>query len=321
MVALQDSDIYTSQPSVPALIKKWKTSFEPKVNLSEQGAGEFLLESSSALDLVDEIFKGHSLSGVSKMVRDTATDVEIRRPAGKLSGWSLNLTVSGTGHYHFMRHEIQTGRGDLMLLSPEAMYDCRRAGESSHWTHSWIFFLSHPRLLDWMNWDEVGPYIYHLKLPDDEITTVEALFDSTLNFDPTADPQSEALLLNITEQVLIRCAQYSKATDHQTTDIRVQQAMDYISSNLNCDFSVQDIAQHVRLSRTRLSSLFKEHTGSTLIHWREERRIARASQLLTQTALQIQEVAERVGYDDSLYFSRTFTRLVGCSPRQYRKRQ
>jgi AraC-like DNA-binding protein len=37
--------------------------------------------------------------------------------------------------------------------------------------------------------------------------------------------------------------------------------------------------------------------------------------------LQIQEVAERVGYDDSLYFSRTFTRLVGCSPRQYRKRQ
>ena len=105
------------------------------------------------------------------------------------------------------------------------------------------------------------------------------------------------------------------------TDIRVQQAMDYISSNLGRAFSVQDVAQHVRLSRTQLSSLFKEHTGSTLFGWREERRIAQASQLLTQTALQIQEIAERIGYDDPLYFSRTFTRLVGCSPRQYRKGQ
>jgi AraC family transcriptional regulator of arabinose operon len=102
-------------------------------------------------------------------------------------------------------------------------------------------------------------------------------------------------------------------------DTRVQQAMDYISSNLSRSFSVQDVARHVRLSRTRLSSLFKEHTGSTLIHWREERRVARASQLLTQTTLQIQEIAEEIGYDDPLHFSRTFSRLVGCSPRQYRK--
>jgi AraC family transcriptional regulator of arabinose operon len=319
MLALQDSDIYTSQPSVPALIKKWRSSFEPVVGLSEPAAIEFLQESASALDLVDEIFADHSLSGVTKMVENTATDVEIRRPAGKLSGWSLNLTVSGTGHYHCVRHEIQTQRGELMLLSPEAMYDCRRASQASHWTHSWIFFQPNPRLLDWLNWVEVGPNIYHLKLPDDEFTVVEALFDSTLDFDPAAGKLSEALLLNITEQVLIRCAQYSKAAGHPMIDIRVQQAMDYISSNLSRSFSVQDVARHVRLSRTRLSSLFKEHTGSTLIHWREERRVARASQLLTQTTLQIQEIAEEIGYDDPLHFSRTFSRLVGCSPRQYRK--
>jgi AraC family transcriptional regulator of arabinose operon len=95
--------------------------------------------------------------------------------------------------------------------------------------------------------------------------------------------------------------------------------MEYINSNLDCRLSVQDIAQYVQLSRTQLSALFKEHTGSTIINWREERRVAKASQLLSQTSLQIQEIAEQIGYEDPLYFSRTFSRLVGCSPRNYRK--
>lgn len=319
MLALQDSDIYTSQPSVPGLIKKWKSRFEPEINLSEQDAGEFLLESASALDLVDEIFANNSLSGVTKMVKSTPTDIEIRRPAGKLSGWSLNLTVSGAGHYHCVRDEVQTGRGDLLLLSPEAMYDCRRASQAPHWIHSWIFFQPEARLLDWLNWVEVGPHIYHLKLPDAELTVVEALFESTLDFDPAGSKLSEALLLNITEQIFIRCSQYSSAAGRATIDIRVQQAMDYVSTNLSHSFSVQDVARHVQLSRTQLTTLFKEHTGSTLIRWREERRVARASKLLTQTTLQIRKIAEQVGYDDPLYFSRSFSRLVGCSPREYRK--
>lgn len=319
MVALQDSDIYTSQPSVPALIKKWKSHFEPVLTLSERDAGDFLQESASSLDLVDEIFKKHSLSGVTTMAAESATDIEIRRPAGKLSGWSLNLTLSGNGHYRCLRHTIRSGRGDLLLLSPQAMYDCRRSDQASHWTHSWIFFQPNPRLLEWVNWKEVGPHVYHLKLPGDALTIVESLFDSTLDFDPTHDKLSENLLLNITEQILIRCSQYSKDVGSLNNDIRVQRAMDYISGDLSQSLSVQDVAQHVGLSRTRLSSLFKAHTGSTLIHWREERRVAWASQLLTQTALQVQEIAQKIGYEDPLHFSRTFSKLAGCSPRQYRK--
>lgn len=321
MLALQDSDIYTSQPSVPGLIKKWKDHFGPRFVLSEQDAGEFLREAASALDLVDEIFTDHSLSGVTKMLQDTATDVEINRPAGKLSGWSLNLTVSGTGHYNCVRHEVQTRPGDLILLSPDAMYSCRRARQVAHWTHSWIYFQPQPRLLSWLNWSEIGPHIYHMKLPDEELSAVEALIDSTLDFDPTQSKLSEALLLNITEQILIRCSQYSMSAGALTMDIRVQDAMDYMSANLDLPLSIGDVAQHVRLSRTQLSTLFKEHTGSTLVQWREERRVARASQLLTQTALQVQQIAQQVGYDDPLYFSRVFSRLVGCSPRRYRQQQ
>jgi len=319
MLALQDSDIFSSQPSVPGLIRKWRDYFEPKICLSDERAGEFLREAASALDLVDEIFADHSLSGVTNMVANTATDVEIRRPAGKLSGWSLNLTEQGAGQYNCVRHEVLTRPGDLILLSPEAMYSCRRASMVSHWTHSWIYFRPHSRLLDWLNWAEIGPHFYHLKLPDDEFGVIQALIDSTLDFDPAESKISEALLLNITEQILIRCSQYSMSTGAVMTDIRVQEAMDFMSANLDRPLSVEDVAQHVQLSKTQLSSLFKIHAGNTLIRWREERRVAKASQLLTQSTMKIQQIAAQVGYEDPLYFSRTFSRLVGCSPRQYRK--
>jgi len=40
---------------------------------------------------------------------------------------------------------------------------------------------------------------------------------------------------------------------------------------------------------------------------------------LINSALQIQEVAEKVGYEDAKYFSRVFHGLVGCSPTTYRR--
>ena len=95
--------------------------------------------------------------------------------------------------------------------------------------------------------------------------------------------------------------------------------MNFIGDNLDRALTVDSIAQHVQLSKTQLSALFKDYTGSTLISWREERRVARATQLLAQTTLQIQEIAQQVGYEDPLYFSRTFSKLVGCSPRRYRQ--
>ncbi|MEH6593868.1 MAG: arabinose operon transcriptional regulator AraC [Halioglobus sp.] len=314
---------FSSQPEVPALIRKWKHLFEPVVQLSESEALRFLTDAGECIelmdDLMDELFADHSLSAVTKMVRGASNDTVTHRPAGKLRGWSLNLSVSGTGHYNCIRRELFAGPGDMVLLSPDAMYDYRRAQHASHWTHDWVYFQPDPRILDWLNWAEIGPHIYHLKLPDSDYPAIRALFESTLDFDPIADSQSEALLLNIIEQIFIRCARLSTTAGNGPTDSRVKNAMNYINSNLEKSLTVGDIAQHVQLSKTQLSTMFKDKTGSTIISWREERRIARASRLLTQTTLQIQEIANQIGYEDPLYFSRTFSRLVGCSPRIYRQ--
>jgi AraC family transcriptional regulator of arabinose operon len=319
VLKLSQTDFFTTQPLVPLLISKWRPKFEAATALSVEEAIRFQVEAGSALELMSGLLGDHCLSAVTHMARGAPNDVVTRRPPGDLKGWSLNLSVSGAGHYNCIRQEFRAGPGDMVLLSPEALYDYHRASDVSHWVHNWIYFEPHQNLLQWLNWAEIGPHIYHLRLPPSELSIIKSLFDSTLEFDPTECEQSKALLLNITEQIFIRCARIRADSGRNFMDARVKCAMNFISDNLDRALTVDSIAQHVQLSKTQLSAIFKENTGSTLINWREERRVARASQLLTQTALQIQEVAQRVGYQDPLYFSRTFSKLVGLSPRQFRR--
>jgi len=313
------ADYYKDQPKLLELVKKWRSKFEPQISLSEQEARAFITEAINSPTNVDALFTDHCFSGVTVMEQGNLNDIPTVRPAGKLRGWSLNLSTSGMGIYNCVRKNLLAGPGDMVLLSPEAMYDYRRVDSMSHWTHHWIYFQPDQRLLQWLNWQEVGPHIYHIQLPDVEYPVVRSLFESTLDFDSTEDTASKALLLSITEQILIRCSRLANATGGQFVDSRVQKTIDYVGANLEKPLTVEDIARHVQLSRTQLSTLFKDHTGSTLINWREERRIAKASQLLTQSALKIQQIAVQVGYEDPLYFSRTFAKLAGMSPREYRK--
>jgi len=320
MTELSYPDFYKDQPKQLELIKKWKSKFEPHVSLSEQEARAFITEAINCPANVDALFTDHTFSGVTMMEKGQLNDMSTVRPASKLRGWSLNLSTSGMGTYNCIRQNLLAGTGHMVLLSPDAMYDYRRADTMSHWTHHWIYFQADQRLLQWLNWREVGPHIYHIQIPDLDYPVIRSLFESTLDLDATQDTISKALLLSITEQIFIRCSRLANATGSRFVDSRVQKAIDYVGANLEKPLTIEGIAGYVQLSRTQLSTLFKENTGSTLINWREERRIAKASQLLTQSSLKIQQIAAQVGYEDPLYFSRTFSKLAGMSPRLYRKK-
>jgi AraC family transcriptional regulator of arabinose operon len=96
---------------------------------------------------------------------------------------------------------------------------------------------------------------------------------------------------------------------------------DYIARNFDQNFTIDTLSGKVGLSPARLSALFKQQTGSTPMRWRDERRMARASQLLLQTLYPVSKIAELVGYSDALYFSRCFSRHLNCSPSAYRDKR
>ncbi|MDQ6419104.1 helix-turn-helix domain-containing protein [Paenibacillus sp. LHD-117] len=82
--------------------------------------------------------------------------------------------------------------------------------------------------------------------------------------------------------------------------------------------SLHYVAEKVFITPTYLSTLFKSKMGITFIEHLTHIRIANAKKLLKQTHLKNYEVAERVGYHDSRYFSQIFKKKVGVSPSEFR---
>jgi AraC-like DNA-binding protein len=70
-----------------------------------------------------------------------------------------------------------------------------------------------------------------------------------------------------------------------------------------------------------LSNLFHRKTGTTFVKYLIKLRILKAKELLSVTNLPVQQVAERVGYYSTRYFTKLFVEAVGIYPSEYRVKQ
>ncbi|WP_426448422.1 helix-turn-helix domain-containing protein [Paenibacillus sp. S-38] len=90
----------------------------------------------------------------------------------------------------------------------------------------------------------------------------------------------------------------------------------YADENL----ALQGVCQHIYMSTSYFSALFKQHTGLTFVEYLTRLRIDKAKELLAATGLKAYDIASRVGYPDPQYFSVIFKRHTGMTPKEFRSR-
>ena len=85
------------------------------------------------------------------------------------------------------------------------------------------------------------------------------------------------------------------------------------------DLSLDDVAQELQVSSGHLSRVLKQSTGTSFVDALARVRVRKATILLSDPAVRVYEVADRVGYASQHYFSRAFRRVLGVAPSDYRK--
>ncbi|SEC47467.1 response regulator [Paenibacillus sp. GP183] len=99
----------------------------------------------------------------------------------------------------------------------------------------------------------------------------------------------------------------------------VDMAKEYTQQHYHeSDISINKLCNHLHISAGYFSSIFKKETKMTFVNYLMQIRMDAAKELLRSTDLKAFEVAEKVGYSDPNYFSFSFRKQVGISPKEYR---
>lgn len=265
-------------------------------------------------------FNLHLVAGTTPIERGGEFDFVIDRPAGLMKGYSLVLTLDGGGTIHDGDEVFDCGPGDLLLWPPGVRYLYGLAESQQRWHPRWVYFRPRGFWAAWLNWPGRPGGIGRIHLPSEALRQeFDQLFQQIDTTHRLGRSTSEELAMNLLERLLIRCHEERPDVQAKPMDPRVLAACQVIANHLTQDLSLEEIAQRVHLSPSRLAHVFRSHTGVSIMRWREDHRITLAKQMLQSPGVPISLIAARVGYEDHLYFSRVFRKRVGVSPSEYRQ--
>lgn len=132
--------------------------------------------------------------------------------------------------------------------------------------------------------------------------------------------------ISSSDQIALLLMQYIQklaaflSTDKETNETANQMRL-YIEQHLLQPLSIDDLAAHVHISRSRALHLFKEFYHTSPYRYYFSLKMELSLPLLSRTSLPISEIAKQLGFNDSQHFSSAFKKHYGMSPLHYRKMQ
>jgi len=106
-----------------------------------------------------------------------------------------------------------------------------------------------------------------------------------------------------------------------TSQPKLMEAVALMEANLEEPMSLDELAQHVKLSRRQLERLFQKHLSCVPTRYYLELRLAKARQLLLQTSMSIVDVAFASGFVSAPHFSKCYRDFYGIPPRDERRQR
>lgn len=94
----------------------------------------------------------------------------------------------------------------------------------------------------------------------------------------------------------------------------------YISENIQESLSLSKIADHFHVNPSHLSRVFKKETTFNLTDYINQQKINLAKLFLLQNNHTVMDVSDMLNYNSSSYFSKTFKKITGVSPKEYKNK-
>ncbi|WNR43306.1 helix-turn-helix domain-containing protein [Paenibacillus roseipurpureus] len=241
----------------------------------------------------------------------TETDTYVtKRPQGR-EDWLLTYTLGGEGFFRSLDQTHNCREGDFALVRPHAQQHYGTA-PGAIWQFVWIHFpdsLTETSLLP-------DQPVLHMSIENDSLRErVHHAFMRILADSRERSDYWMELCIASVRELLLLLAQKSA----RKIDARIEEVQYLLSKMMRQPIRIDELAKAVGLSPSRLSHLFKESTGLSIIDSLNRMRIQQAVLLLQDSVRSASEVCYDVGFQNYNHFSNQFRKWYGESPSTFKK--
>ena len=229
----------------------------------------------------------------------------------------IHYVISGKGTYTVNNQTYTLTEGDSFLVYPntEVTYS---ADHKNPWEYAWVGFTGSDAsiILKATDFSPAAPIIHKNPLGESIHRQILHIYDARGNELEHAVEMTGRLYTMLS--LFMQSASHEKNAD--TASSYVQKGIEYITANYSYAITVEDIADYVGLSRSHLFRSFQNVLGVSPKEYLTSFRMKQACYLLEHSDLSITAIANSIGFDNSLYFSKIFHKQKQISPRDYRKK-
>lgn len=238
------------------------------------------------------------------------------RPRGRLD-WQILYVASGKAHFYFDGEETIVHAGNMVLYRPKEEQRYYYYGVDQTEVY-WVHFtgnnvkniLRKYGLTDDMHVIHTGTSLEFKRIFQEMIKELKLCKDDY-----------EEMLVNYLKMLLIlihRMINDEPRGKNLHLMAEMDSAVRYFHENYHKPINIEEFAASNHMSVSWFIRNFKTYTGSTPAQYLLSLRLSNAQTLLETTSYNITEIADIVGYDNPLYFSRIFRKQFGMSPTEFR---
>ncbi|PWX27733.1 AraC family transcriptional regulator [Clostridium perfringens] len=234
----------------------------------------------------------------------------------------IHYVTKGYGTFKFNGKVYNLKQGDIFILL-KGMQVEYVASIDDPWEYYWIGFSG----------SNANEYLNRTSITNscvancEENSKIPQIILNMCEISKTYNPSRSDDILLLKELYSLLYAlieEFPKPFEYKDKELHtyIQDALNFINSNYMHSITVQEIADYVNLSRSYLYKMFIKNLGISPQRYLINLRMYKATLLLKGTKFPIGEVANSVGYSDSLLFSKNFfQKHFSMSPLNYRNNQ
>lgn len=244
-----------------------------------------------------------------------------------LAEYELIVMTEGTLYLHYDQENYTVQEGEYLILPPNNTY--RQGFKPAYSAFYWLHFSTVPgNIPSTSDADNLPhnlatdsffalPQMGTIPKLEKVVVLMKQLQDLIKNGYPSisVDTMATSILTELYGQLARRTLLFSPSSSQRQIDSDI---IDYIRQNLSKNITIQEIADIFGYNAKYLSHKFAMSTGMPLKQYILNQKMDAANFLLSDTNKSVKDIARELGFVDSHNFSRTYKKLTGLSPSEYR---